>query len=74
MIYQISAQKYKWKAISILHENAKLISAQRGPSDATRAPECMAARGAAHAALAHAREAAHDEEACGTLEKMPSRY
>jgi len=31
MIYQKSAHKYKWKAISILQEKAKLISAQRGP-------------------------------------------
>ena len=29
MIYQRSAQKYKWKVISILHEKAKLISAPR---------------------------------------------
>ena len=37
MIYQRSAQKYNWKAISILHEKAKLILAQRGPRVAARA-------------------------------------
>ena len=58
MIYQRSTQKYKWKAISILHEKAKLISAQRGPHTTQRVGKRTVAHGAAHA-----REVAHGEEA-----------
>ena len=54
MIYQRSALKYKWKAISILHEKTKLISAHaaqctrtlaRGDPQVRRCPRVEAARG-----------------------------
>ena len=61
MIYQSLAQKYKWKAISILHEKTKLILAQRGPRGATRV-HTRACGGPKAARGPHA-EAARGEEA-----------
>ena len=52
MIYQRLAQKYIWKAISILHEKAKLILAQRGSRGATRARERSARKPARAGTLA----------------------
>ena len=63
MIYQSSAQKYKWKAISILHEKAKLISAQRGPHTMQRARERTTAHRHSPREASLQREAARGEEA-----------
>ena len=55
------SSELKWKAISILHEKGKLISAQCGTRGATR--EHARARGGPQAGRGPRAEAAHGEEA-----------
>ena len=69
MIYQSSAQNYKWKAISIFHKKSKPIAAHA--VQRAREREAAHRRGVAHT---QRRPAMRKPARASTLAKMPLDY